>query len=270
MVSNLCAQDPIDDLGDRVRVIFQGRCVGCHGPDVSKPKGKFGFVTDLARVAEKYGGGGSLDDSDLWGYLTGAPKLMPPPESESGPLTAEEMAIVRWWLTAGTPEPLRGGSSDGTVSTPTRAAAPPEEAAEFATKVFGRSHVVLVHFPIGLLLAAALAEFLRVMSRNPHLPTVVRFCLLLGTLGACAAAASGWVLSEVDGVTGSDVDTHRWFGVGSAVGSLVVLILERLGASRGGGLLTLYRIALFALAAAVGWTGHLGGTLVHGAGHLGF
>jgi hypothetical protein len=127
-----------------------------------------------------------------------------------------------------------------------------------------------VHFPIGLLLAAALAEFLRAISRNPHLPTVVRFCLLLGTLGACAAATSGWVLSEVDGVTGSDVDTHRWFGVGSAVGSLVVLILERLGASRGGGLLTLYRIALFALAAGVGWTGHLGGTLVHGAGHLGF
>jgi hypothetical protein len=31
--------------------VFSARCAACHGPDLAKPKGRFGYVLDLARVA---------------------------------------------------------------------------------------------------------------------------------------------------------------------------------------------------------------------------
>ena len=39
------------DLASRVRAAFSAKCAGCHGPDLRKPRGKFGYVLDLGRVA---------------------------------------------------------------------------------------------------------------------------------------------------------------------------------------------------------------------------
>ena len=39
------------DLAADVLAVFSAKCAVCHGPDVKKPKGRFGYVTDLARVA---------------------------------------------------------------------------------------------------------------------------------------------------------------------------------------------------------------------------
>ena len=42
---------PVRDIGGEVRGVFATRCAGCHGPDLAKPKGRFGYVLDLRRIA---------------------------------------------------------------------------------------------------------------------------------------------------------------------------------------------------------------------------
>src|SRR5947209_4130745 len=42
---------PAGDLAAEVRAVFAAKCAKCHGPDLAKPKGRFGYVLDLARVA---------------------------------------------------------------------------------------------------------------------------------------------------------------------------------------------------------------------------
>src|SRR5262245_43968270 len=39
------------DLGAEVRAVFAAKCASCHGAHLAKPRGKFGYVLDLARVA---------------------------------------------------------------------------------------------------------------------------------------------------------------------------------------------------------------------------
>ena len=39
--------DAPGDLAPKVRSILETRCASCHGPDVPRPKGKFGYVLDL-------------------------------------------------------------------------------------------------------------------------------------------------------------------------------------------------------------------------------
>ena len=42
---------PVVDLATQVRAIFSAKCVECHGATLERPKGKFGYVLDLTRVA---------------------------------------------------------------------------------------------------------------------------------------------------------------------------------------------------------------------------
>jgi hypothetical protein len=39
------------NLASAVRNIFSAKCVECHGSDLPKPKGRFGYVLDLERLA---------------------------------------------------------------------------------------------------------------------------------------------------------------------------------------------------------------------------
>src|SRR5262249_37890097 len=43
--------DKAANLGSEVRGIFSAKCSQCHGPNLVKPKGKFGYVQDLERMA---------------------------------------------------------------------------------------------------------------------------------------------------------------------------------------------------------------------------
>src|ERR1700723_111017 len=43
---------PVSNIGDKVRAIFAIKCADCHGPELTKPKGRFGYVLDLHRIAE--------------------------------------------------------------------------------------------------------------------------------------------------------------------------------------------------------------------------
>lgn len=151
-------------------------------------------------------------------------------------------------------------------------------------RLAGRLHPLVVHFPIGLLLAAAFFEtlaFLRgrraaratdpgegaAAGRRAVSPAGAA-CVVLGVAGAIGSAASGWTLADHQPLGGSLADAltlHRWIGVVAAVAAIVVLALV-LPASRFGKAVGFYRAALLLTAGLVGAAGHFGGSLVHGEG----
>lgn len=144
----------------------------------------------------------------------------------------------------------------------------------------GRLHPMLVHFPIALLLAAALFEGLRVLLRRRGPSPVARAVLPLAALGAAVAAGTGWLYAAHDppGRSVEDLlDLHRWCGVGTAVVACVAWVAALLcraprpddeGDHARRGPLTAYRVLLLVGAGLVSFTGHLGGELVYGEGFV--
>ncbi len=133
----------------------------------------------------------------------------------------------------------------------------------------GRLHPALVHFPIALLLTAALAELLRMLLGVPWLASAARFCIQIGCAGAVVAGTTGWLSTEYGTQVGRDIGVHRWLAFATIALSIVLLALSELVHRReGAGPSSQYRLVLFATVVLVGVTGHFGGMLVHGSGYL--
>ncbi len=125
---------------------------------------------------------------------------------------------------------------------------------------YARLHPVLLHFPIGLTLAALLVECVALFSPPARSTRRGMYCLL--AVSAVFAASSGWMLGEGADYSGELVDEHRRFGVAAAVLSLLVASLDVAGRSRRA---AVARVALALLCAGViGSAGHHGGMITHG------
>ncbi|HED66682.1 MAG TPA: hypothetical protein ENJ09_14140 [Planctomycetes bacterium] len=134
----------------------------------------------------------------------------------------------------------------------------------------GRYHPMVVHFPIGLLVAAAFAELLALLGRGERFSFVARFCLWGGALAAVAAALLGWadaieMAREYTGFSAKLLLYHRWLGVTTAGVSLLTLWAgERVWRARGGRGKGLYRGLLLLTVLLVSVVGHLGASLIYG------
>jgi len=140
------------------------------------------------------------------------------------------------------------------------------------TRFLGKLHPAVVHFPIALLLCAAFVEVLSLLTRQPRFADASRVMVWLGVGGALAASLLGLAAgahAEHTGELALVLDRHRWLGISTTVLAVLTLILRESAARRpdGGKWLWGYRIVLFASAALVGLTGHLGGALVYGLDH---
>jgi mono/diheme cytochrome c family protein len=91
------------DLASEVQVVFKLRCASCHGPNLTRPRGGFGYVLDLRRMASnrELVVPSKPDTSPLWTVIQN--EEMPPPGSPSGPLTRKEREVIRAWIAAGAP-----------------------------------------------------------------------------------------------------------------------------------------------------------------------
>lgn len=166
--------------------------------------------------------------------------------------------------------------SSANADAPAWMCAVPGWAPEWLPRVAGRSHVVLVHFPVALLMVAALCEVWSAARRRDEASIAGLTCLVLGALGAAASAASGWINADLEGSRASMAETltmHRWVGVAAAgcalLTALVIAPLLRTSGRTGAhaharGPLGAYRAGVVIAAALVGVAGHLGGSLVHG------
>lgn len=138
-------------------------------------------------------------------------------------------------------------------------------------RFLGAFHPVAIHFPIALLLLAALAEGLSLLSPRPFLTDAVRVSLLLGALSAVLAAALGWAAAAFASFPGELTRVlflHRWVGTGTAVlAAIAAGLSEASRRKERPGLRRACRLTLFGSAALAGLSGYLGGALIYGPEH---
>ena len=134
----------------------------------------------------------------------------------------------------------------------------------------GRSHIMLVHFPIALIYMAALAEGWHSLRKQDGRSQTAFACLGVGAVAALAAAGVGWLHAELEPLGSSVQDLlfrHRWLGVASATGAVLsfcfALFAHNSGASR-----RFYRWLLIATLGTLTVGAHMGGSLVYGSDYL--
>ena len=127
---------------------------------------------------------------------------------------------------------------------------------------FGRFHVLLVHLPIGMLMALAAMEIAARFTRFKNANASAGFLLALTAPFAVITAVCGWLLSLGGGYAAELLEWHERFGIATAVGCVLAAILFRRGK------MAAYRITLFITVAAMTVAGHLGGSLTHGSDYL--
>jgi uncharacterized membrane protein len=127
----------------------------------------------------------------------------------------------------------------------------------------GRTHPVIVHFPIAFFPAALFTAI--VGRRRPAFGAPVRFLVIAGGIIAPIAAIFGW-LDALNAEPDQLLAVHRWLGTAIGIGALGLGIWawRRPEQDRGAGMI----IALTLMTAALVVQGWFGGAMVHGIDHL--
>jgi uncharacterized membrane protein len=140
----------------------------------------------------------------------------------------------------------------------------------FGTKLIdwlGKFHPPASHFPVALLVAAALAELLGIVTGRSMFEGAARYCLWFGALGALLTALLGWCMAGFRVSDHSGLLTlHRWVGTTVAVSASLVLLLSerrRCHAQRGSARVA-FRFGLLVVTSLVLYAGFLGGAMIYG------
>jgi len=120
-----------------------------------------------------------------------------------------------------------------------------------------RFHILIVHFPIGVIFLAGLMEFLSYFTAFSYLRNTMPFVLWLSFLGAIMATVAGYLLMSVEGFAGRALDLHLYFGLAVVVCTLLSLVLFIKGKR------FLADIAIGASVFTTMASGHFGGAMVH-------
>jgi len=298
------ADDP--RLAAQTLAVFQQKCAACHGPQAKKPK-KFAYVTDLPRLAAnpKLITPRDPAKSKIWQSIEDGD--MPPDDAETGPLSDAQKQLIKRWIETGAPPLAVEAQLAGAKLSPTTAPAavptqgptmsavdpspadlepqnntPAQPLSRRLIRWIGKLHPLVVHFPIALLTAAALAEGVWLFKRTHWLTAAVRFCTVTGAIGAVAAGALGWLNASFH--TRSELLVlHTWLGTAAVLWVLpLAFVCERhtrhaatpaapqpttdwTGRSR-----IAFQLALFAGVVLISVAAHLGGALVYGENYLKF
>ena len=127
----------------------------------------------------------------------------------------------------------------------------------------GRTHPVIVHFPIAFFPAALFTAI--VGRRRPAFAAPVRFLVVAGGIIAPVAAVFGW-LDAMNADPDRLLTVHRWLGTAIGFGGLGLAIwaLRRPDQNRGLAML----IGLSVMTVAIVVQGWFGGAMVHGIDHM--
>ena len=251
-------------LAAEVSRIFEAKCADCHGAHLPKPKGKFGYVLDLKRIAGNpdYVVRGNPEKSEL--YVMVRNEEMPGEDTDVPPLTADEKKSVEAWVLAGAPHELPAGFSTGDITAEKK----PEPQISFlhrASNWIGKFHPVSTHFPVALLMTAVLAEALAWWLRRDEWMLLVRFLTVLGALSSVPTTVLGW-FADFPTLSGSQLATvyrfHQILGTATCVWALVCAALVCISECEEGSLARRrFRGALLLGAFLIGVVGFLGGVL---------
>ena len=133
----------------------------------------------------------------------------------------------------------------------------------------GHLHPLAVHFPVGLLLFAAVMELFTLKSFHSRLRPGINVLVLAGALSAIIAAALGLFQARTGDYGKNTLTIHQWTGIGTAVlGVLSLVVLRRAQKNTSTILRKAYRTTIFSTAIAVSVAGHFGASLTHGSDYL--
>jgi uncharacterized membrane protein len=161
------------------------------------------------------------------------------------------------------------GENEHQASTGASESRPPTSFLQKLVRWTGNFHPPVVHFPIALITAAAVAEVLRMITGNPTFNSISRYCLWFGSLTGAVAGVLGWFLGGFHLLDDSRVMTiHRWLGTSTVMLAALTLILSEASRNpqrqrtRGWS-----RVAMLLLTGLVSVTGYFGGAAVFGLDH---
>lgn len=251
--------------------LFENKCNDCHGAHLTRPKGKFGYVMDLKRVAanDDYVVAGDAAKSELFRLVN--EDEMPGKEAKCGNATRAEKLALRAWIQLGAPTqlPTDLAARQAKLMEAKEAPVAVKKDDSFIGKLMewlGRFHAASTHFPIALLMAALLSETLGWWTRKESWLACTRLLVISGAGGAVATATLGW-FNAYAGVS-QVYQFHKWFGTATAawavlcVGAAIFYECREGSPER-----NRLRGALFFGAVLVGLTGFLGGAIVYGLDH---
>jgi uncharacterized membrane protein len=127
-------------------------------------------------------------------------------------------------------------------------------------QVVGRSHPILLHFPIVLLLMGLLFFWIPGVDKKPEIREIGEISFLAGCNFAGITVLAGLILAQED-YTGEILTWHKWSGL-IVFGGCVILYFYRSMQAK------VIRLSSIALAIAVILTGHWGAGLTHGEDFL--
>ena len=125
----------------------------------------------------------------------------------------------------------------------------------------GRFHVLALHLPIGIVIAAVVLDWLARRPRYAALASAAPLLWGLAALSAVLTAVLGYLHFGEGGFTGPSAEAHRLWGTVTAVAAVAGWWLASRSAGRAGAVRLAAGIAMLVL---VSITGHYGGNLTHG------
>ncbi len=133
----------------------------------------------------------------------------------------------------------------------------------------GRLHPLAVHFPVSLLLFAAVLELLTLKNFNSKLRPGINILLIAGVVASIISVILGLLLAR-NGDYGKDtLNLHQWTGIATAgFGSLSLFFLFKILGKNRYNLIKPYRAILLLSGVGVCVAGHFGASLTHGNDYL--
>lgn len=133
--------------------------------------------------------------------------------------------------------------------------------------LLGRFHPLVLHFPIVLILLALVFEIARCRKWVKQSERIIIVTLVTASVSTIIAVGAGFFLFASGEYSGQLMDQHFLGGAITGTATLLTLAFFLLFL-RNPRYYPLYLIFLLASNATVAWTGHLGGSITHGADYL--
>tara|TARA_Y100000766_G_C18865027_1_gene585255 strand:- start:9 stop:878 length:870 start_codon:yes stop_codon:yes gene_type:complete len=144
------------------------------------------------------------------------------------------------------------------------------ETASNLSLFFGRFHAVVLHCPIGFIVALLLLEIYIFFKPSKELIRLTKYLLGACALSTALAAYLGILLARDGGYDTNTLELHRWTGI--SVGVLTITAnLTHIKIFRESGKFifrSAYKFNLVALVSIMTFAGHYGGNLTHGSQYL--
>lgn len=136
----------------------------------------------------------------------------------------------------------------------------------------GKLHVLLVHFPVALTLAAALGDVGWAVCRRDFYRQAAFYCLILAAVAAVPTVITGELHLEgrqYQGQMQSIAETHEDLGIASLCVLAPAAVLRAVRGNRPRGWwLRAYVVLMAAVVALIVLTGHYGGMVTFGPNYL--